>query len=577
MKLLEDYLDKDEIKWQALFYVGKFHKEFKQDNVLKPLIDFLCEKVSFWYHKDIFSDNPFAPLADFTIIGGGRSSDLSDLNNEDLIKIDECIQYTSHPLILGFLNDILGIVRNNNENRLKATKNFIEYSKNLLSKHEFCGLTLQPIKRAFALLCQLKDAKGIENFVDEFLNYDIFERKREYQFKVTLIKMFYTKNQKIYDKLLPYCDCLYNKYESETEYIFYSIQLAKIILKIYKSRGDKNKIKEWAVAYAEKCCESNISLINISKELDTAIEETNKLKNFELTNKLRIKKKQLEEDIFKSFHMNTVPLEIPKQLKESMKATRNHIIEKFKELDGISQFCYFLSHFTAVSKTEIEEQLKQDNSFQSLDLFNKIRFNEKNEIIFQSVNASEKQKIENKTYEVYKQEGVVVFALIVQPFIDYVKDDDECVSFIKDLVDHNELVYRNRSVVVQNIENGIFKKQIRSALAGLLPQVEDGIRNYIEKKGIIPVIRSGGNEINASLGQMMNNDIFRKLIDELIGEDLSQHIDYLACKELGGNLRNVYAHEGYGDDKQFSIDEAILFFLIFKAYCMGYDDEINSP
>ena len=71
-------------------------------------------------------------------------------------------------------------------------------------------------------------------------------------------------------------------------------------------------------------------------------------------------------------------------------------------------------------------------------------------------------------------------------------------------------------------------------------------------------------------------EVFRKHIDDLLGEDLAQHIDYLACKELGGNLRNKYAHEGYGDDSQFSFDEIILFCLLIKAYCMGYDDEIGS-
>ena len=56
----------------------------------------------------------------------------------------------------------------------------------------------------------------------------------------------------------------------------------------------------------------------------------------------------------------------------------------------------------------------------------------------------------------------------------------------------------------------------------------------------MPIIRSGGNEVKASLGQMMNTEVFRKHIDDLLGEDLAQHIDYLACKELGGNLRNKY-------------------------------------
>lgn len=95
MMLIEDYIKKDNIKWQPLFYKGLFCKEYEQKKELKPLIDFLCEKVSFWYYKDIFSENPFAPLADFTISGGGRSFGFEDLSDADLIKIDECIQNTN--------------------------------------------------------------------------------------------------------------------------------------------------------------------------------------------------------------------------------------------------------------------------------------------------------------------------------------------------------------------------------------------------------------------------------------------------------------------------------------------------
>ena len=118
--LIENYIKKTDIKWQPLFYKGSFNLEYVQDKKLKPLIDFLCEKVSFWYYKDIFSKNPFAPLADFTISGGGRSCGFEDLSATDLIKIEECIQNTKLPLFLGFFYDILGLARNNNDNILLA-------------------------------------------------------------------------------------------------------------------------------------------------------------------------------------------------------------------------------------------------------------------------------------------------------------------------------------------------------------------------------------------------------------------------------------------------------------------------
>lgn len=51
MKLLEDYIQKDELVWQQLFYEGQFSQEYKNDTTLKPIFDFLFSKVSFWYYK----------------------------------------------------------------------------------------------------------------------------------------------------------------------------------------------------------------------------------------------------------------------------------------------------------------------------------------------------------------------------------------------------------------------------------------------------------------------------------------------------------------------------------------------
>ena len=573
--LIENYLQK-ELFWQSLFLKFQFRKEYEQDKELKPLIDFLCEKVSFWYCSDVFNENPFSPFADFTFSGRGRTSNITDLSNDDLIIVRQCIEHTENHLILGFLTDILGWTQDSKENKLLAARHYIEYSKYLLNNKEYQRHALQPIERAFALMCQLKDTKEIELFVDEFLSYSHFEEHREYPFKVSLIEMFYARNQKTYSKILPYAENLYEKYVSDSEYIWYSIQLSKIILNIYKSHRDKINIKKWATAYAQNCCNVDTTMPQIEQELDNAIAETDRLNDFELTNKLRIKKKQLQEDFYKSFNMQPMPFTAPDKVSKEMMAFRNIIIDKLKVLDGISQICFFLSRFSALSKKEIEKQLKQKDQFSIIDLVNQIRFNEKNEIIFQSATASEKQKTENKIYEIYQLHDAIVFDIIINPFVYYAKLDDECISFMSGIVNHNELVYRNHNVIIQHIRNGIYEKRIRSALSGLLPQFEDGMRHYIEKQGIMPVIRSGGNEIKASLGQMMNNDVFRKYIDELIGEDLSQHIDYLACKELGADLRNKFAHEGYGDDSQFSIDEVSLFFLLIKAYCMGYDDEIIS-
>ena len=576
MALIEDYIKKDELNWQSLFLKCNFHKEYEQDQELKPLIEFLCEKVSFWYYRDIFSNNPFSPLADFTVSGRGRSSDFFDLSDDDLNTLDQCVNHTRHSLLLGFFNDILGLARNNQENKYLAAKHFKDYAQYILDNEQFNGVTFQPINRAFALLCQLKNKNEIEKLVDFFLSYDRFGGLPEYPFKVSLINMFFTHSDKTYNKILPYAEDLYAKYNSEAEYIPYSIQLTKTIFKIYKSRRDKANIKKWVELYADNCYKADLHILSVSEDLAIAIEESDKLGDFEFTNKLRKKKKELEQNFNKSFRLSARQFEMPQDIEKSMTAAKNAIIEHFSHLDGLSQLCYFLQNFNPFSRDTITEILNKGNKYPLVDLVNRVRFNENDELIFQSATASEKQKLENNTYEIYELQGAIAIDLLIHPFITQIKFDEECIALINDIVLHNELVYKDSSVISENIIRGISEKKIRSALANLFPKFEDGLRHYIEKQGIIPVIRSGGNEIVASLGQMMENNVFRKHIDSLLGKDLTQHIDYLACKKLGGNLKNIYSHEGHGNDDSYSIDEIIMFFLLLKAYCMGYDDEIIS-
>lgn len=65
---------------------------------------------------------------------------------------------------------------------------------------------------------------------------------------------------------------------------------------------------------------------------------------------------------------------------------------------------------------------------------------------------------------------------------------------------------KDRNVILDHISNGISGKKIRSALAGILPQFEEGLRGYIESEGIMPIIRNGGKDIKISLSQMFNGN-----------------------------------------------------------------------
>lgn len=560
--------------WQTPFLKEYFRAEYEKDKTIGPLIDFLCNKVSFWYYSDIFSENPFAPFADFSASGGGRSANLCDLSADDLNHIAKCVQYTKHPLILGFFNDILGMACHDDNKKFSAAQYFTNHAKNALQSEGHHGIILCPIQRALALLCQLKKTKEIEDLVDTFVTLDDRDIP-SLLFQVGLIETFYLHSSKTYNKILPFAESLYEKLSGNNDYVAYSLRLAVLILKIYKSRNAKDKQRTWTHALAECCCKSTFQVPQIDKMLDIAITEATAIDDFELENKLRIRRSELEADLYNSFRFVKSPFEASKNVQDSIMEKRKHVISIFDSLGGVSQLCFFLKNFGALPKTEIEKQRAQRNKFLSADLCNQIRFNDKKEVIFQSATATELQKMENEIYEIYVTYGMIVYDLLVNPFLLHVKYDDKCRELIAEIIDHNELVHKSHALINQAITDGIYKNHFRSSLLSLLPQFEDGLRNYIKRNGIMPMMRCGDKEDYASLPQMMNTAVFRKLIDDLLGEDLAQHIDYLACKKLGGDIRNRYCHEGHGDDDQFTLDEMILFFLLIKAYCMGYDEEIG--
>lgn len=463
MILIEDYMKNKNAIWQTPFLKEYFRAEYEKDKTIGPLIDFLCNKVSFWYYSDIFSENPFAPFADFSASGGGRSANLCDLSADDLNHIAKCVQYTKHPLILGFFNDILGMACHDDNKKFSAAQYFTNHAKNALQSEGHHGIILCPIQRALALLCQLKKTKEIEDLVDTFVTLDDRDIP-SLLFQVGLIETFYLHSSKTYNKILPFAESLYEKLSGNNDYVAYSLRLAVLILKIYKSRNAKDKQRTWTHALAECCCKSTFQVPQIDKMLDIAITEATAIDDFELENKLRIRRSELEADLYNSFRFVKSPFEASKNVQDSIMEKRKHVISIFDSLGGVSQLCFFLKNFGALPKTEIEKQRAQRNKFLSADLCNQIRFNDKKEVIFQSATATELQKMENEIYEIYVTYGMIVYDLLVNPFLLHVKYDDKCRELIAEIIDHNELVHKSHALINQALSQTVYIKTISDHL-----------------------------------------------------------------------------------------------------------------
>ncbi len=94
------------------------------------------------------------------------------------------------------------------------------------------------------------------------------------------------------------------------------------------------------------------------------------------------------------------------------------------------------------------------------------------------------------------------------------------------------------------------------------------------------MMKKGSREDIVNLNHMLvekngKKNRYRNAIKEILGEDLTLEIEYLACRRLSLNLRNNYYHNGCGDEKKYFPSEMVLFFYFLKAYCLGYDPDIN--
>lgn len=159
--------------------------------------------------------------------------------------------------------------------------------------------------------------------------------------------------------------------------------------------------------------------------------------------------------------------------------------------------------------------------------------------------------------------------------------DDELKEIILDIINHNLLVPSERRKTVANIIINALNKEIRRSLYDLMYQFEYGCREYLKNyKKLYPKITKGSMTTTIDLNHMFvvkkdKTNKFRSAICEVLGEDLTLEIEYLSCRPLSANLRNRNYHDGYNDTDQYSCEEIMLLFLMIKAYCMGYDQDVD--
>ncbi len=566
---IEDYLRK-ELDFNFAFCDYMFINEDIPQGV-KQIITFLSTKLSFQYGSNKDGNTPFVPLAIF--VSGERSAIFEDLKTEDFDYIREILPYTQHKLIRGRFFDILGVHTNNKVDILNAANEYYEYFKNSLNTAENYNLS-GAYKRAMKLYWK-SNKKVFKQKIDEafqIITYKDTDQKLIFFYKnIVLLKEL---NQNLKQE---HIDILENFISPMTEASEPLLEIIKEISRHYK-KSNKSKAQTWRIKFADICVEADKKYRHGYHFLQQAIDILEPQEDSEKLNEMRFlleksQKKAYDDMQFVSHDLDAKIVNDIEKYKVSCDKTFQFISS------GAKQFLCFLKHYNPITLEQITQTIKiQENSL-TYNCCNNILFDNDGKIIYESANSNATEKEEYKVSQAINQQ-LPLCALILDSWQKHRVMDDEVKDILRDITSHNLFIPSERCKTVYDIIlKGMEENKLRNATFEIIAQFEYGCRNYLKNVcNIYPVVYKGNNPVSMDLnhilvqkGDTINEN--RTKIVEIIGEDLTLNIEYLACRKMSGNLRNRNYHDGFNNPDEYNLYELILFYLLIKAYCMGYDDK----
>ena len=566
MILIENFIVKEEIDWNFYPSISSFEYKDMPDEI-QSIVKYLNEKFSLWYSDDLYQENPFSYGWKFN----------AEENEKDVKKIQDIIKHTNSLMLKGKSYDILGIITNDSAYKLEAAENFLGYFMNSTKVVEHNYSLIESLNRALYLFHYLKKKDEIKNWGIKIFN-DIEYKDAEQKF---VICFYYIKFiQRIEQCLLKeFISNIITEVEKSTNISEHHLESIEIIVNYYKSIRDEKNIEKWKCIYSDYCEElAKKTSPHGYGYLEKAIKMLDDENHLEKVNELRFLIDEQQRNMYDSMPMQSIPLD--EKIINSLEEKRKEIVDCFKKMpNGILQLIWFLKEFNALSIKEIEEEQKnKKNSI--IDLANHVVFAEDKTILYESSKATPAEKAEYETVTAYQLHHSIKHGILCRPFLDNLKIDEEFKSMLLDVCSHNLFIPQNRTKIVCDLLLEGLNRNVRKATFDLISQFEYGLREYLRiHKKQYPTIKKGSEKYNIDLNNILvnksKNEVFRKHIVEILGDDLTQEIEFLSCRPLGANLRNRNYHDGYDDTNCYKIEEMILFFIIIKVYCLGYDDEIN--
>ena len=571
---IEDYLKEE----KSVGWFSRLHEQSFMANLpfeMKDKIDFLLKKLNFSYGRALYQDNPFEPMVIWA--DGSRSVTVSDLTEEDSACIVDLIKYTSDEFLLAKLFDVLGILTDNNNYKMLSAEHHYNFFKQCVTNDDigYQG----SLKRFLFLILTTKMYERIEKFVDE-----VFDGMKYVNEDQKLIVIYYVGDfcwnyrKQLMPKIITTIENFIQVYPNVQEL---ELDLVKLVIAYHKSRKEKDEILKWQNKYADICEELNDKMRPHGyKFIKKAIKELDSVEHEERINTLRFLLDDAQKKLYDSFTFT--PHKISDEIGKEFDRIRDNFENRLNDLeDASSQFLFLISNFNPINDSTIAQELKSREEFIFTRLACEVQFDSNQKIIYDSSEANEDTKLEHDIAEIYRRYCGIYTHIMLYPFIKNLIIDDELKEIILDIINHNLLVPAERRKSVANIIIKALNKEIRRSLYDLISQFEYGCREYLKNyKKLYPMITKGSMTTTIDLNHMLvvkkdKTNKFRSAIGEVLGEDLTLEIEYLSCRPLSANLRNRNYHDGYDDTDQYSCEEIVLLFLLIKAYCMGYDPDVD--
>lgn len=570
--MIEDLLEK-ELEFNFAFSNYLFKREpFNAEDI--EIINFLTTKLSFQYNHKYNEDNPFVPFASF--VTGERSATFEDLTKEDFNYITNLLEKTEQPLIKGRFYDILGVYSKNKDYILNAAKCYYNYFMDSIPVAQNYNLS-GALKRSLFLFWKVNKKEFWQKIDDVFKSIPYKDFDQKIIFYYTTIKVLQATNQKLKQDMVKVIEDEFITLNDASEPV---LEIIKELSNHYKQAHNSEKAKFWRVRFADICIEADNKFRHGYRFLQQAIDILDKQEDIEKINDLRFRleksqKKAYNEMQFISHELDGSILNDIKKYEEVCDKTFNGCAT------GSCQFLYFLKYFNPITTQQLKESIDiQKNSLTFL-CCNNILFDENGLVIYESSTAT---PAENEEYQIAQaiQQHLPFSAIILNKWQKYRKFDKDLEELLRDITSHNLFIPKERIKTVYDIIlRGLNENKFRQATFELIAQFENGCRAYLKDFcNIYPIIYKGNNPVSIDLNHILvqktsKTNKNRNKIVEVIGEDLTINIEYLACRKMSGNLRNRNYHYGYDNPDEYNICEYTLFFLLIKAYCLGYDNDVN--